>query len=772
MELPKPPQSRLEQNESASERVALEGSVALFLRLWSYGGPSQPPSGLALKQDPEIADLIGSVIRESHGVTTQWQPELLSSSFDNPLHALAAAKALQHRFLTFHRNTEPQQIVPAILIYSTRTERVSSTDAALPEDMLVNFTSAQILVAEGIYELVKNVPGFQFNSKPVREAGETFGGEAIYELLWTDESTYGHLRQASCASLKTVGRYQIQEELGRGAMGAVYKAYDPLIARTVALKTILIDRNAPDRDELIERLKQEAKAAGGLDHPNIITIYDVGQEGDVVYLSMQFVKGITLAALLAEVGVPSLPTLVSWSDQITAAVGFAHARGVIHRDLKPANIMVTDQGVIKVLDFGIAKIENASLTQTGLVVGTPSYMAPEQVAGKKVDQRADIFALGAVFYELLTHEKPFVGDVPTILYKIVHEDPVAPSLINPAIPGGIDAVIRKALAKNPKERFQTCEDMRKAFLDQAARLKLTLPASAPAGTVVGSLPQRSAPVPRFLLLDAAPRRIWPRVILALVLVLFGVASWAFYTRSQTGAFPPLVTKLQLEFNRILASASERIEELTAPRTSGDEHSGQNGTTAGSRSGGTNSGTQAAGAQTPAVPEASGPSTMPSQKPSAGQPLASQPTSDGAATPRSPFSAPSPTSQNSSPDASQTAPSPVSFQPGDKNQSATDGTSDGDSAAGPGASGAGENQSDAPNGTAEPGKKRAPEPALTVDGFSRRDVPELLRQADAATTRGDYRLARYEYSLILKLDRRNTEAREGLKRVQATEQSPP
>jgi serine/threonine protein kinase len=774
MELPKPPQSRLEQNESASERVDLEGSITLFLRLWSYGGPSQPPSGLALKQDPDIAELIGSVIRESHGVTTEWQPELLSSSFDNPLHALSAAKALQHRFLTFHRKTEPQQIVPAILIYSTRTERVSSADAALPEDMLANFTSAQILVAEGIYELVKNVPGFQFNSKPVREAGETFGGEAIYELLWTDESTYGHLRQASCASLKTVGRYQIQEELGRGAMGAVYKAYDPLIARTVALKTILIDRHAPDRDELIERLKQEAKAAGGLDHPNIITIYDVGQEGDVVYLSMQFVKGITLATLLAEVGVPSLPTLISWSEQITAAVGFAHARGVIHRDLKPANLMVTDQGVIKVLDFGIAKIENASLTQTGLVVGTPSYMAPEQVAGKKVDHRADIFALGAVFYELLTHEKPFVGDVPTILYKIVHEDPVAPSLINPAIPGGIDAVIRKALAKNPKERFQTCEEMRKAFLEQAARLKLTLSASPPAGTVVGSLPPRPAPVPRFLLLDAAPRRVWPRMILALALVLMGAASWAFYTRSETGAFPPLVTKLEGEFNRILASAYEGIEEFTAqpPRTGGDEHSGQNGTTAGPRSGGTDSG-QATGAQTPSVPEGSGPSTTPSQKPSAGQLSGSQPTSDGAssAVARSPFSAPSQTSQNSSADPSQTAPSPASFQPSDKNQSAADGTSDGDSAAGSVASGTGENQSAELTATAEPGKKRAPEPALTVDGFSRRDVPELLRQADAATTRRDYRLARYEYNLILKLDRRNTEARGGLKRVQAAEPSP-
>jgi serine/threonine protein kinase len=758
MEWPKTPNFRVEPQESASKQAASGGSVSLFLRLWSYGGPSEPPSSLALDQDPRIRELIRSVIGESHGVIAEWRPELLSSRFDDAFRALSAAKTLQFRFLTF-RNTEPQQVVPSILIYGTKTDDLGKDDEALPEDMLLNFTSAQILIGESIYESVKDAPGFQFSPTPMREAGETFGPEAIYELLWTDESTYGHLRHASRANFKTLGRYQIQEALGRGAMGAVYKAFDPVIARTVALKTILIDGSAPDRAQMIERLKLEAKAAGGLDHPNIITIYDVGEENDSVYLSMQFVKGTTLAKLLADVGVPSLPTLISWAEQISAAVGFAHARGVIHRDLKPANLMVTEQGAIKVLDFGIAKIENASLTQTGLVMGTPSYMAPEQIAGKKVDHRADIFSLGAVFYELLTREKAFTGDVATILYKIVNEDPVAPSLINPAIPGGIDAVIRKALQKDPKDRFQTCEEMRKAFLEHAGRASLAGAAHVAVDKVAGNRSENPAPVPRFFEVEPAPRRIWPRLILGSALVLMGAASWAFYIRSRSGMFPPPVRSLEGKAQQALTSASGKMEQFRTPvpRDAVDQHAvtparPQNPETADA---------PATVPQTPPASAASSSAPLPTLQPVAAPSPNDHPLSESAPVSGAPASSPSAEISQKPADLSQTV-APQAIDPSENNQPVADNATPHDS---PNASVADDGKQTVPPATSKlPARQRAPEPTLTADGFSRQDIPDLLRQADSSTARGDYRLARYEYRLVLRLDRNNVQAREGLRRL--------
>jgi serine/threonine-protein kinase len=570
----------------------------------------------------------------------------------------------------------------------------------------------------------------------------------------------------------SLGRYQIQEELGRGAMGAVYKAFDPVIARTVALKTILIDDHAPDRAQMIERLKQEAKAAGRLDHPNIITIYDVGEENGAVYLSMQFVKGTTLAKLLADVGVPSLPTLLSWADQISAAVGFAHARGVIHRDLKPANLMVTDEGAIKVLDFGIAKIENTSLTQTGLVIGTPGYMAPEQIAGKKIDHRADIFSLGAVFYELLTREKPFAGDIATILYKIVNEDPVAPSLINPAIPGGIDAVIRKALAKDPKDRFQTCEEMRQAFLEQSVRAALAAPATVQAKKAVANRPPISASARLSPQLEKASPRIWPRLVLTSALVLTAAASWAFYIRSSTGAFPPFVAKLENKVRPALASAAGKRSEYSAQvrQRAADEHvvapaPPQNPET-GNASATT---TQTATTQTPATQAASNPAAVPTLQPVAAQSSSDHPASESAPVSGTPASPPPAEISQKLVDPSQTT-STQAAEPSDDNQHAADNATAHHSLTAPSAFRDNDKQTAPSAAPKPPARKRAPESALTVDGFSRQDIPDLLRQAASSTTRGNYRLARYEYGLVLKLDRNNVQARESLRRLLSAWQS--
>lgn len=581
-----------------------------------------------------------------------------------------------------------------------------------------------------------------------------------------DEPTSAQPLPSSRANLTALSRYQIQEELGRGAMGAVYKAFDPVIARTVALKTILIDNNAPDRAQMIERLKQEAKAAGGLDHPNIITIYDVGEENGAIYLSMQFVKGTTLAELLADVGVPSLTTLLSWADQILAAVGFAHARGVIHRDLKPANLMVTEEGAIKVLDFGIAKIENTSLTMTGLVIGTPGYMSPEQITGKKVDHRADIFSLGAVFYELLTREKPFAGDIATVLYKIVNEDPVAPALINPAIPGGVDAVVRKALAKDPKDRFQTCEEMRQAFLEQSVRAPLTSPATVPAEQVVADRTPAPASARRALQLEATAPRIWPRLILGSALLLIAAASWALYVRSRTGAFPPFVAKLESEIRALTSGAGTLNEPSTqVPRRAADEHSvapasPQNPETADA---------PAPVSQTSAIPAASSPAALPTLQPVAAQSSGDHPISDSGPVSGAPASSPPAETSEKSVDPAQTA-SPRAVESGDRNQPAADNATTHDAATASSASSDDDKQT-APPVTPKPlARKRAPESALTVDGFSRQDIPDLLSQADSSTARGDYRLARYTYGLVLKLDRNNAQAREGLRRLAAAWQS--
>jgi len=259
------------------------------------------------------------------------------------------------------------------------------------------------------------------------------------------------------------GRYEIVGELGRGAMGVVYKAMDPVIGRTVAVKTIRLSEEGTglSRPELLTRFQTEARAAGLLTHPNIVVVFDAGEEDGLYYITMELVEGKSLQALLDDGHGFPLPRTLRIMEQTCSALQFAHERNVIHRDIKPANLMLTADDTVKVTDFGTAKIlQFGTVQQTAHVMGTPSYMSPEQVKGRAVDGRSDIFSLGVMLYEMVTGEKPFPGqNITTVIYKIVNEDPVPPRQINPSIHPGISAVVMRALEKEPDQRYQSCREM-------------------------------------------------------------------------------------------------------------------------------------------------------------------------------------------------------------------------------------------------------------------------------------------------------------------------
>ena len=264
-----------------------------------------------------------------------------------------------------------------------------------------------------------------------------------------------------------IGRYQIVRELGRGAMGVVYLATDPNIGRAVAIKTIRLGEvhKPEERERLRERLFREARSAGMLSHPGIVTIYDVDQQGDLAYIAMEFVDGPTLDYVLSQEYAISPGQMFSALGQTAAALDYAHSKGIVHRDIKPANIMIAADGSTKVTDFGIAKVTtNEHLTITGTIVGTPHYMSPEQVQGLEVDGRSDQFSLAVIAYEMLTGEKPYTGEhLTTVVYKIVAEEPPAPHRLNLTVAGEIENVLRKGMAKRPEGRYATCQEFSTAL---------------------------------------------------------------------------------------------------------------------------------------------------------------------------------------------------------------------------------------------------------------------------------------------------------------------
>ena len=265
------------------------------------------------------------------------------------------------------------------------------------------------------------------------------------------------------ATVTKAGRYEIISELGRGAMGVVFKATDPVIGRAVAVKTIRLSEEGTglSRPELLARFQTEARAAGLLTHPNIVVIYDAGEEDGLYYIIMELVEGKSLQAMIDAGQAFPLSRILRIMEQTCSALQFAHERNVVHRDIKPANLMLTGDDTVKVTDFGTAKIlQIGTVQQTAHVMGTPSYMSPEQVKGRVVDGRSDIFSLGVMLYEMMTGEKPFPGqNITTVIYKIVNEEPVPPRQINPSIHPGISAIVMRALEKEPDRRYQSCREM-------------------------------------------------------------------------------------------------------------------------------------------------------------------------------------------------------------------------------------------------------------------------------------------------------------------------
>jgi len=337
--------------------------------------------------------------------------------------------------------------------------------------------------------------------------------------------------------MEKIGKYKIIEVLGKGAMGIVYKAMDPDINREVAIKTIHFDTVAEGREqeEMQQRFMREAQAAGRLTHPNIVMIYDVGREGGMTYIVMQCIEGRSLAKMIG--GDERLPVdyIVRLMTQVCQALDYAHQKGIVHRDVKPANILLDSSGNPFLADFGVARMETSTVTQTGTVMGTPSYMSPEQVMGKKVDKRSDIFSLGVILFELLSGKRPFAGDsITTVMYRIVHDVPLSLKDVQKDVPAGFDFIVSKALAKDPEQRYQSCLEMAYDFANVTtlpSPKTMTLDASAGPAFQVAMQEKKK------------PKRKVGIAAAAAVVILAGAAGVFFLSRGgQSGTSKAVETK--------------------------------------------------------------------------------------------------------------------------------------------------------------------------------------------------------------------------------------
>src|SRR3984893_9045334 len=258
--------------------------------------------------------------------------------------------------------------------------------------------------------------------------------------------------------MRKLGKYEVLGELGHGAMGVVYRARDPIINRLVALKTITT--GLAEDPSLLERFYREAQSAGGLQHPNIVTIHDMGEAGGIPYIAMELVDGENLDQLIARRSAILLTLKLTYGIQACRAFDYAHKRGIVHRDIKPGNVMVSKDGVVKVVDFGIARVLETSRTQTGMLIGTFAYMSPEQYHGEHADERSDLWSFGVLLYELLCYQRPFVGYTPASLMLHICQHAQLPLReLAHDCPPELEALVARLLRKSPNERYQSMEEL-------------------------------------------------------------------------------------------------------------------------------------------------------------------------------------------------------------------------------------------------------------------------------------------------------------------------
>ncbi len=335
-----------------------------------------------------------------------------------------------------------------------------------------------------------------------------------------------------------LGKYEVRATLGRGAVGVVYEAWDPLMARTVAIKVMPhADLDEDDREQY-ERFRREAQAAGRLHHPNIVSAFDYGETETSAYIVMEFLPGPSLKSLLSKHEALDLDRIGTIMHGLLTGLQHSHGRGVVHRDIKPANIVFSADGEVKITDFGIAHLDTSGMTRAGSVLGTPAYMAPEQVLGDPVDARTDLFSAGVVLYEMLTGRRPFEGSTSSIMHKIVHLEPPQPSRLTATVSAGFDAVIARAIAKNPADRYQSAaafDEALRAELQRKPALAAAEPPGAPDTTVAVHRPpppRRQVEPPTPMARASAPARrapaersSWPWLVGATGVLALGAAAW-------------------------------------------------------------------------------------------------------------------------------------------------------------------------------------------------------------------------------------------------------